>query len=227
MLMAGKFIVLDGTDGSGKGTQTALCVERLKAKGYPVETIDFPQYGQKSAALVEEYLNGKFGAAEEVGPYRASIFYACDRYAASFRIKGWLNSGKIVIANRYISSNIGHQAGKIKDPEERDKFISWLENLEYGIFGIPRPHLTLFLFVPVEFSSKLVEKKDKRDYIEGGKAKDIHESDIAHLKDSQEAYLAAAKKIPQWKKIGCLDGKRLMSIQEINELIIEEIERII
>ena len=84
--MKGKFIVIDGTDGSGKATQTNLLVERLKKENYDVETIDFPQYGQKSAALVEEYLNGKFGTAEEVGPYIASIFYACDRYAASFKI---------------------------------------------------------------------------------------------------------------------------------------------
>ncbi|MBU4493296.1 MAG: thymidylate kinase, partial [Nanoarchaeota archaeon] len=107
--MKGKFIVIAGTDGSGKATQIKILVKRLKDKGYEVEIADFPQYGKKSAALVEEYLNGKFGLAEEVGPYRASIFYACDRYAASFKIKEWLDEGKIVVSNRYVSANVGHQ----------------------------------------------------------------------------------------------------------------------
>ncbi len=104
----GKLIVIDGTDGSGKATQTNLLVEKLKQKNYDVEIADFPQYGLRSSALVEDYLNGKFGTAKEVGPYRASIFYACDRYAASFKIKKWLEQRRIVICNRYVSANQGH-----------------------------------------------------------------------------------------------------------------------
>ena len=117
------FIVIDGTDGSGKATQTQLLVEKLKSLGFDVEIADFPQYGQKSAGLVEEYLNGVYGSAQDVGPYRASILYAVDRYAASFKIKKWLEEGKIVVSNRYVSANMGHQAGKIKDYAERDKFL--------------------------------------------------------------------------------------------------------
>ena len=105
--MKGKLIVIDGTDGSGKTVQTSLLVERLKKEGHPVEFIEFPQYGQKSSGLIEEYLNGKYGSAEEVGPYRASIFFACDRFAASSKMKGWLSDGKIVVANRYVFSNMG------------------------------------------------------------------------------------------------------------------------
>jgi len=94
--LKGKFIVIDGTDGSGKATQTELLVNRLKKEGFDVEVADFPQYGERSAVLVEDYLNGKFGSAKDVGPYRASIFFACDRYVASFKIKEWLEEGKIV-----------------------------------------------------------------------------------------------------------------------------------
>jgi len=135
----GKFIVLDGTDGCGKATQTKLLVDRLRKEGNSVFMLDFPQYGERSAALVEDYLNGKFGSAEEVGPYRASIFYACDRFAASREARSKIENGEICISNRYVSANMGHQSGKIANLEERDKFLAWLENLEYRIFGIPRP----------------------------------------------------------------------------------------
>ena len=117
------FIVFEGIDNSGKSTQCRLLLEHLKKEGYKVEMIDFPQYGKKSAALIEEYLSGKYGSASEVSPYVASIFYACDRYDASFKIRQWLKEGKIVVADRYVGSNIGHQGGKIKNKDERLKFI--------------------------------------------------------------------------------------------------------
>ena len=107
--MKGKLIVIDGTDGSGKGTQTELLVERLKNEGHAVFMLDFPQYGERSAAMVEDYLNGKFGTADEVGPYKASIFYACDRFAAASEVKKRLARGEICISNRYVSANMGHQ----------------------------------------------------------------------------------------------------------------------
>jgi len=147
------------TDGSGKATQTNLLVDRLRQSGYQVEVADFPRYGKKSAALVEDYLNGKFGSPKEVGPYRASIFYAIDRYDASFEIKKWLEQGKIVICNRYVSANMGHQAGKIENKEERDKFLNWLEDLEFNIFNIPKPDVVIFLYVPPEIVGTEMEKE--------------------------------------------------------------------
>ena len=134
----GKFIVIDGTDGSGKGTQTKILVKRLENLGYDVAMADFPQYGQASAGLVEQYLNGNYGTAEEVGPYKASIFYACDRYDASFKIRKWLEEGKIVISNRYVTANMGHQGGKISNRKKRKKYFDWLYELEYKIFNIPK-----------------------------------------------------------------------------------------
>ncbi len=172
--MKGKFIVIDGTDGSGKGTQTQLLVKRLEAEGHAVAMADFPRHGQRSATLVDDYLTGAFGTAEDVGAYRASIFFACDRYAASFEMKKQLEEGKIVISNRYVSANMGHQAGKIKEISEVDKFLIWLENLEYGIFDIPKPDATILLYMPVEIGQQLVDKKGSRDYV-GGEKRDIHE----------------------------------------------------
>ena len=197
----GKLIVIDGTDGSGKGTQTEKLVERLKAEGYSVFMLDFPRYGERSAVLVEDYLNGKFGSAEEVGPYRASVFFACDRFAASKDIKERLERGEIGISNRYVSANMGHQAGKISDSFERDKFLDWLKELEFGIFGIPEPDCQILLYADPEVAQKLVDKKGARDYV-GGEKRDIHEADINHLKNASDAFLYCAGKFG-WNVVKC------------------------
>jgi len=223
--MKGKLIVIDGTDGSGKATQTKLLVERLKKEGKQVEYVDFPRHGLKSAALVDEYLNGKFGTAEEVGPYRASMFYAVDRYAASFEMKKWLAEGKIIVANRYVSANMGHQAGKIKDEKERDEFLKWLENLEFEIFGIPKPDINILLYMPPEIGQRLVDKKGHRDYV-GGIKKDIHEADIKHLKDAAEAYKYVAKKY-DWIVIDCAPKNKLKNIEEIQDILWNKIKELI
>src|SRR4030042_5401803 len=219
----GKFIVIDGTDGSGKATQTKLLVEKLEKANYPVKMIDFPQYGQKCDGLVEEYLNGKYGSALEVGPYRASIFYACDRYAAAPQIYEWLANGNIVISNRYVSSNMGHQTGKIKNPIERDKFLDWLFNLEYNFFGIPKPDLNILLFLPPDIGQQLVDKKGHRDYV-GGQKRDIHEADIQHLIDAAQAYKYVADKY-NWLTIDCAPDNQLLSIDEIHSNLWQEIKK--
>lgn len=188
----GVFIVIDGTDGSGKATQTELLVKKLKEQNHQVKMFDFPQYGKKSAALVEEYLNGKYGTAEEVGPYKASLFYACDRFAATKEINSYLEKGYIVISNRYTSSNMGHQAGKIPDKKERDKFLSWLEDLEFNLLEIPRPDLVMLLYLDPKTSQERVDMKDQREYL-GDKKRDIHENDLQHLEDARKAYKDVAE----------------------------------
>ena len=152
-------IVIDWTDWSWKWTQTKLLVNRLKNEGFNVELADFPQYWKKSTGMIEEYLNWNLWTADEVWPYRASVFYAIDRYEASPKIKKWLEDWKIVIANRYVSSNMWHQAGKIHDLEERDKFLERLEDFEYNLFWIPKPDINILLYMPIEIWQKLVDKK--------------------------------------------------------------------
>jgi dTMP kinase len=226
--MRGKLIVLDGTDGAGKGTQTELLVKRLNVNGFETEMFDFPQYGQKSAGLVEDYLNGKYGAADEVDPYVASTFYTCDRFEASPRIKNTLAKGINGISNRYTSSSMGHQTGKIKNLEERDKYLAWLADLEFNIFGIPRPDLTLLLYMPVEVGQQLVDAKGHRDYVKGIK-RDIHESDLQHLRDAAEAYKYVAQKF-NWPIINCApDGtmNSLRSIEDINDEIYSHVSKFI
>jgi len=214
----GLFIMIEGTDGSGKSLQTELLVNHLKNEGFEVEQISFPQYGEKSAGLVEAYLNGEFGSAEEVGPYRASVLYAVDRFAAASKIRQWLNDGKIVIANRYVASNMGHQGGKIKDETERKKYFEWNYNLEYNILGIPRPEVNLILHVTPEISQQLVDKKAAREYLHG-KKRDIHEDDLNHLKNAETAYLNIAKLYPEFKLIECVKNNQILPPEEIHAII--------
>lgn len=233
-IKSGKFIVFEGLDGSGKSTQSNLLKIRLEEKGYQVEKIDFPQYGQKSAGLVEEYLNAKYGSAESVGPYRASIFFACDRYDASFKIKQWLLGGKIVISDRYVGSNVGHQGGKIKDKEKRDEYVKWLYNLEYGIFQIPQPDLCLILKTTPQIAFARApeveeqEKKQKRWGYLKSEVRDLHERDLNHLADALDCYLEVGQKFKEeFKIIDCLENNQLLTIEKIQERVWEVVKQIL
>ncbi len=217
----GKFIVIEGTDGSGKGTQVDMLSEYLKSKKKSFEVADFPQYENFSSAFVAKYLRGEYGTADEVGAYRASIFYALDRYDKSFDIGKWLAEGKIVISNRYVSASMGHQAGKIKDKKQKDKFLNWLNDLEYNIFKIPKPDKTILLYVPPEVGQKLVDQKKERSYTKG-KKRDIHEADLNHLKNAAEAYLYVAKKY-KWTIIDCAPNGIMRLRESIHEEIVKKL----
>lgn len=222
---SGKFIVIDGTDGSGKTTQLELLKARLEAEGYVVAIADFPQYNTKSAGLVEEYLSGKYGQADEVNSYKASIFYAVDRYDASFKIREWLKEGKIVLANRYTSANMGHQGCKIENPLERKVFFNWLYDLEYKIFEIPRPDLSIILHVESEISQKLAKTRAREDW--AGKKNDIHEDNLDHLKKAERIYLEIANSFPDFKLISCTRNNEILSREDISTLVWPSVKKII
>lgn len=213
----GKFIVIDGTDGSGKTTQFNLLVDKLKAEGFAVEVADFPQYNSKSAGLTEEYLSGKYGSASEVTPYQSSVFFAVDRYDASFKIRQWLSEGKMVVSNRYVSANMGHQGGKIENSLERKVFFNWLYELEYKLFNIPKPDLSFILHVEAEVAQKMAATRHREDWI--GKTRDIHEEDLNHLKKAEEVYLEIARTFPDFKLIKCTREGEVMSREDIHDLI--------
>jgi len=224
--MKGKLIVIAGIDGSGKTEQTKSLVTRLKDGGYSVETISFPQYGHKSAGSVEEYLNGIYGTAKKVGPYRASIFFASDRYAASFQMEEWLKQGKIIVSNRYVSANIGHQAGKIKNIKKRNKYLNWLFELEFNIFKIPRPDKNILLCMPLEIAKKFIKEKELREYIKNNDNEDIHEKDTTHLKNAASTYLYAADKYG-WDKIDCAPDNKVRTIDNISQELWEKVKPLI
>ncbi len=221
----GKLIVIEGTDGSGKATQSKELLVRLAKENIQTAYFDFPRYEEKSSGLVQNYLNGKYGSASEVSPKVASMFYAVDRYDASFQMKKDLAENKIVICNRYISANMGHQTGKIGGKKERKEFLDWLLDLEFNFFKIPKPDLVILLFVPYLVAQKMVDKKGHRDYV-GGKKRDIHEADSEHLKKAEEAYLEVAK-MYNWKVIDCTKNGEILLVPEIHELIWKEVSKVI
>ncbi len=224
----GKLIVIDGTDGSGKKTQTAKLLERLVAEGVKTESIDFPRYGTPSCYFVEKYLHGGFGAVNEVGPYVASMFYALDRYDHSFEMKKKLEEGFTLVSDRYVSANMGHQTGKIEGDAERDKFLDWLTNLEFDTNKIPRPDINILLYVDPVTNQKLMASRPDKDYLKGKKA-DIHEADIDHLRKASEAFLYVARKY-NWIVIDCAPKTpenpegALLSVDEVHEMIWKEVK---
>ena len=213
----GKFIVIDGTDGSGKTTQLGLLKAKLEEAGYSVAVADFPQYNTKSAGPIEEYLSGKYGTADEVDAYKASIFYAIDRFDASFQIRQWLKAGKIVLANRYTSANMGHQGCKISNPLERKVFFNWLYDLEYKIFEIPRPDMSVILHVESAIAQALAKARAREDW--SGKTVDIHENNLNHLKQAELVYLEIANSFPNFELINCTRNNQILSREEINSLL--------
>lgn len=210
MRTLGLFLVIDGTDGSGKATQTKLLIERLRNDGYPVETIAFPQYGTPSAGPLEKYLAGGYGTPEEVGPQRASILYAIDRFDASAKIKGWLDEGRIVVADRYVASNMGHQGSKIANKGQRMAFYKWNDDLEFGTFRIPRPDLNIILHVDAKTSVRLIEKR--------GEKADAHEN-LAHLQAAERTYLEIASNFPGFRLIECVENGDILPIETVRGLV--------
>ena len=171
--MNGKLYVIEGVDGSGKATQTELLYQALLAEGKPVRKVSFPDYDSPSSSLIKMYLNGEFGTdPQSVNAFATSVFFAVDRFA-SFR-KDWqefYENGGIIIADRYVTSNLVHQAGKISDAAEKERYIQWLSDLEYNIFGLPKPDYVIFLDMPPAYSLKL---RQQRNELKQGLTADIH-----------------------------------------------------
>ena len=222
-MIKGKFIVIDGTDGSGKATQTKLLIKRLQKTGHKVMYEDFPQYGKKSAGPVEDYINGVYGTADGLGAYIPSVFYAVDRFAASARIRKHLKHGFVVVANRYVTANMAHQGGKIKNPKQRQKYFDWLVELEYNFFKIPRPDLHIILHIPPKISMQLIKKRGPQ-YYTGPKQKDIHEKDIKHLEAAEKIYLQIAKKFHYDVVEGYANGV-LLTPDQVNDKIYPIVEK--
>lgn len=212
----GQFLVIDGTDGSGKTTQVQLLVERLRAVGRQVREISFPRYGHPACREVEAYLRGDYGRADEVDPRLASSFYAADRLDAQKDINDWLDQGFDVIANRYVSANMGHQGGKIHDPEERRRFIQWEDDYEYRELGLRRPDLTIILHLPAEVGQRRANARDAA--AQGAGFKDIHQADLHHLRDAEAAYLEIAR-LPGHLLIEAMEDGRELSATELHERI--------
>lgn len=220
----GKLFVIDGTDGSGKQTQFEKLKERLDKDGIEYRTVSFPNYDSPSSSLVKMYLSGEFGTdAQEINPYIASTFYAADRYATfQTGYKKYYEDGGIILADRYTTANMVHQAGKIKDKEERDKFLKWLWDFEFKLYGLPVPTEVFFLNMPTEKALELM--KDRKNKFDENAKKDIHESNEKHMKDAYEAACDVAKEY-NWFEIKCMRDNELRTIDDIHEEIYEEVKK--
>ena len=211
----GQLIIIEGTDGSGKKTQAALLIERLKKEGRKAISKSFPQYGTKSAGPTEEFLSGKYGKPTEIDPYVSSVFYAVDRFDLSQELKNLLEADYIVILDRYVDSNVGHQGGKIKNSAEREKYVEWLYDFEYRIMNIPKPDLVLVLHVPAEFNEEFISQKQTLFAVEKN-----HELGLEHLKNAESAYLWLAQKYPDdHKVVECVENETLLSPEKVHEKV--------
>jgi len=222
------FVVIDGTDGSGKATQTTRLRDRLAAAGRDVLLVDFPRYGEPAAVFAERYLRGEYGSLGAVDAYAASTFYALDRFDASFGIRAALARGAVVISNRWVSASKGHQMAKIADPAERARFLGWLNGFEYGVLGLPKPDATILLHVPADVGFELVARKSERGYL-AGKARDIHEDDREHLRAAEAAYLELLRldTSEHWHRVECVESGRLLAVDEIERRVWAVVEPIL
>lgn len=225
MIKKGKFIVIEGSDGSGKGTQFNLLYKKLK-KETKAEIIkfDFPRYKKFFGKLVGRYLTGEFGGMNDVNPHLAALPYALDRWSAKDEINNYLSQGKIVLSNRYYLSSMAHQTARMPS-SKRDVFMKYLEDLELKELGIPRDDITIFLYVPPKISQKLVDLKAKRKYI-NGKKRDIHEASLHHLKRASDMYVYLAKKYNRIIRIDCCDRSgNLRSIEDIHSDVWDKVSK--
>lgn len=217
--MRGKLIVLEGTDGSGKATQAKLLLQSLEAQGVSCREIDFPRYGNPFAEPVMRYLQGALGGRPgDVNAYAASTMFAVDRFA-SYREDwgGFYESGGVVVANRYTTSNAVHQASKLPEAERR-AYLDWLFDLEYRRLGLPEPDLVLYLDMPAEVSVEMIRRREA----ETGTHADIHEQDGDYLRRCRESAREIAELLG-WMVVNCAAGNRPRTPEDIHG----EIERIV
>ncbi len=225
----GKLIVIDGTDGSGKSTQIELLATRLKKEGYKIKVVDFPEYYNNffgkfiGHCLSEQYYNFL-----KVHPKIASVLYAADRFESSGDIRKHLESGYIVLANRYVSANQIHQGGKISNAKKREDYLEWLDEMEYKVFKIPRPDIVLYLSLPIKNILELIDernRKTKRSYLKN--KKDVHESDKDFLINSRKSAMWLATKLKNFIKIDCAVKNTIRTREDIHEEVYSNIKKII
>lgn len=214
----GTFIVIEGSDGSGKSTQFSLLKAYFEKLGKKVKTYKFPQYNRPSSHFVTSYLNGHYGDANSLGAHTPSLFYALDRFEAGSDIRKDLEAGNVVLCDRYVGSNMAHQGQKIDDETERRAYFDWVHNLEFEMLGIPKPDANIVLIMPAEIASQLMEKREKRTYT--AMQKDIHEADINHLKRAVATYEELCQLFPDtFTAINGTTKGKLKQIEDVHREI--------
>lgn len=214
----GFLIAIDGVDSSGKQTQTQMLYDRLKADGRQTKLISFPAYDNPSSTLVKMYLEGKFGTNPgDVNAYVASSLFALDRFATYKTDWGKdYDDNTIILADRYVSSNMIHQASKILDTAKKEECLDWIYNYEYNICSLPKPDITIFLDMPVFWAKKLMENRANK--IDGTKTLDIHERNTDYLQKSYDNAVFVAKKY-NWETVKCANDNGVRTQEDIHNEI--------
>jgi dTMP kinase len=202
MINRGKLIAIEGIDGSGKRTQLEWLKNALAAGGHRTYLTGFPKYDSWFGDMVGQFLNGELGPLESVDPHFTALLYAGDRFEAKMEIEEALAGGKIVLADRYIGSNMAHQTARVSS-EKRPAFLNWIEHLEYQIYGLPRENLVLYLRVPPMQAQRLVAQKSARTYTPA--THDLQEASLRHLEDAGRMYDLLSKRA-NWVTIQCFDA---------------------
>ena len=224
--MKGKLIVIEGTDCSGKETQTKRIVERCKEKGINIYNYSFPRYDTPTGRIVGgPYLGKSYicagwfpEGATNVDALVASAYYAADRRYNIKEIVNHINNGDIVLLDRYVESNMAHQGGKLKTKEERLKMYEKLDELEFGIMELPRPDAVIFLYMPFEYAAILKQSR--------AESADQHEASKEHLERAEQAYLELTEKYG-YIKIDCVKDDVIRTIDDINDEVMDRFEEII
>jgi len=218
----GKFIVLEGIDGSGKRTQLDMLARALASRNVSFAQISFPRYDGFFGKLAARYLNGEFGSLEAVDAHFSALLYAGDRFEAKPAIESDLASGKTLLADRYIGSNFAHQGARVPR-EKRTEFLQWLRQLEYQVYALPVEDLVIYLRVPPAEAHRQIGEKGARNYTK--LQRDIQESNLAHLEATSELYDQLAQQ-PNWLKIECYDSAAnvLRSAESIHQEILAAVQ---
>ncbi len=215
----GKLIVFEGGDGAGKGTQSGLLKKYFGDNRIPYVYVDFPDYNSTYGKIIARFLRGEFGTLQEISPYFVGALFALDRSLLKHAILEHLSQGKIVLANRYVTSNIAHQGSKCANEHELTKFIQWIEHFEYEILGLPKENLVIYLHVPWGLALELTKGKEKRDYLHG-KTVDIQEKDSEHRHATEKMYQHLASHNNHWTTIECARNGTIQSKEEIHQQIV-------
>lgn len=206
-------IAIEGIDGSGKGTQAKQLLERFLAAGKTAALVSFPRYSATHfGRTIGRFLNGEFGALDQVDPHLAATLYAADRLESKPFLQEKLTAHNVVICDRYVASNAAHQGAK-RTGDERRALQQWISQTEFGVFDLPRPDLVILLDLPATTAQELIARKAARDYT--SKKADIQEADGNYLAGVRDVYLDLAATEPNWRRVSCLKDGRLRSVEEI------------
>ena len=220
----GKIIVIEGADGSGKQLQSQLLFKAFEDRGEKVKLQSFPNYQSASSAPVKMYLGGELSAsANEIDAYQSSVLFAVDRLCTMKQLEKFIKDGGTLILDRYVQSNMFHQACKITDEKECDKFLDWIDNFEFGLLKLPKPDVVFFLDVPPQVSKKL---REERNINKNGQKTDIHETDQDHLIKAYNTGIKVSERFG-WQKIHCVDNNNnIESPNTIHKKIMEIVNKI-